>query len=339
MKNIHNNIYPWQVEKWQQCMAMRTRLPHAILLHGHAGIGKYQFAQAFIQSLLCQSPHADGKACGTCQNCHWFHEDAHPDFRLLTPEQEGDADTETESAKKKSKKKANISVSQIRELNDFVHLSSHKANGYKIVLIHPAETLNIASANALLKMLEEPAGNVIFVLIAHQTHKLLPTILSRCHKIAMPAPDVESASSWLNQQGVSEAQEKLAYFSNAPVLVMEQVAQKMPFDDICHGLAQAEKLDPTQLASQLTSTQVEAGLNALQKWLYDLIALKTGCELRYHLAYAQALRALANRVNLNGLFELQKKVAALKNLALHPLNHALQVECLLLEYAKLFSTK
>jgi DNA polymerase-3 subunit delta' len=334
-----NNIYPWQFEKWQQCTTMRARLPHAILLHGRAGIGKFHFAQALSQSLLCQSPQQSGHACGACQSCHWFKEDAHPDFRLLTPEQEGDADGETESSKKKSKKKSNISVAQVRDLNDFIQLSSHQAQGYKIVLIHPAEALNISSANALLKMLEEPASNVIFILVAHQIHKLLPTILSRCHQIAMPAPDVESAANWLSQQGVTQTKEKLAYFANAPMTLLEQVTQKMPFDEICGALAQGPKLDTAQLASQLTATQVEAGLNSLQKWLYDLISIKSGCELRYHLAYAQALQALAGKVNLNGVFELQKKVSALKNLALHPLNHALQVECLLLEYTKLFSTK
>lgn len=320
-------------------MAMCARLPHAILLQGRAGIGKYDFANALSQSLLCQSPQQDGHACGTCASCHWFSEETHPDFRLLTPEQEGEAEGEAESVKKKNKKKSNISIAQVRDLNDFIHLSSHKAQGYKVIVIHPAETLNIASANALLKMLEEPASNVVFILVAHQTHQLLPTILSRCHKIAMPAPDVSVAIDWLSHQGVSQAEEKLAYFSNAPVLLVAQLEQKTHFEEIWHALAQGSRLDPAQIASQLIGTQVEAGLSALQKWLYDLIALKSGCELRYHLAHAQALQQLASKVNLRSVFELQNKVSALKKMALHPLNHALQVECLLLEYTKLFVTK
>lgn len=190
---MQSNIFPWQQAVWQQFKGMRSRLPHALLLYGCTGIGKYQFARALSQSLLCATPTADGHACGACQSCHWFQENAHPDFRLLTPEIEGELDSDTETTKKKSKKKTNIAISQVRDLNDFMHLSGHQAHGYRVVLVHPAETLNLASANALLKMLEEPTENVIFILVAHQIHQLLPTILSRCQKIAMPMPDATTA--------------------------------------------------------------------------------------------------------------------------------------------------
>ncbi len=334
-----NNIFPWQSEKWRQCQAMREHLPHAILLHGRTGNGKYQFARALGQSLLCLTPNVDGHACGICQSCHWFQEEAHPDFRLLTPETEGDSESDSETSKKKSKKKTNIAISQVRDLNDFMQLSSHQANGYRVILVHPAEALNLASANALLKMLEEPTERVIFILVAHQIHQLLPTILSRCQKIAMPMPDATEAADWLRAQGMTEVETWLAYFSNAPVLLAEQQAQKKNLQEIWQAFAQGALLDPANVAAQLVSAQVEAGLNALQKWLYDLIALKSGCEVRYHLAHVQALQRLAVRVNLNAVFELQKRVLALKNLAVHPLNHALQIECLLFEYTKLFSVK
>lgn len=318
---------------------MRHRLPHAVLLHGRAGIGKYQFARTLSQSLLCTTPSVDGHACGSCQSCHWFQEDAHPDFRLLTPETEGESDAETESSRKKTKKKTNISVAQIRELNDFMQLSGHQANGYRVIMVHPAETLNIASANALLKMLEEPTDKVIFILVAHQIHQLLPTILSRCQKIAMPMPDTQVALNWLNAQGMTESEAWLAYFSNAPVLLIDQQSQGKNLQEIWQSLAQGAQLDPANVAAQLTGSQVEAGVSALQKWLYDLISLKSGCEVRYHLAHIPALQRLAARVNLDGLFALQKKVQSLKILALHPLNHALQMECLLLDYTKLFTAK
>lgn len=336
---MQNNIFPWQQAVWHQCKGMRSRLPHAVLLHGCTGIGKFQFARALSQSLLCATPTADGHACGACQSCHWFQENAHPDFRLLTPEIEGEFDSDTETTKKKAKKKTNIAISQVRDLNDFMHLTGHQAHGYRVILVHPAETLNLSSANALLKMLEEPTENVIFILVAHQIHQLLPTILSRCQKIAMPMPDTAKAVDWLHAQGVADAEVWLAYYANAPVLLAQQQTQKKNLQEIWHSLAQGAQLDPAGVAAQLFAAQVEFGLNTLQKWLYDLISLKSGCEVRYHLTHVQALQRLAARVNLNSVFEMQKKVMALKNLAFHPLNHALQIECLLLEYTKLFTAK
>jgi DNA polymerase-3 subunit delta' len=332
-------LLPWHQEVWKQCMAMRERLPHAILLHGRIGTGKYLFARTLSKALLCLHPQQSGLACEACSSCHWFNEESHPDFRLLSPETETDADVDAEGGKKKSKVKSNIAISQVRELADFVHLSSHKANGCKMILVYPAETLNAASANALLKVLEEPSENVIFILVAHKTHQMLPTILSRCQRIAMPVPDESMAITWLENQGIANAQNKLAYFSNAPVLMAEQSTSDTTFEEIWQSLSLGQHIDATNLAAQLVAINVETGLAALQKWLYDLIAIKSGCELRYHLMHRKALQRLADSVNLNNVFALEKKVAALKNVAFHPLNHTLQIESLLFEYMKLFSSK
>ena len=118
-------------------------------------------------------------SCGTCPSCLWFSEGNHPDFRVISPEDnETSDDTALSTAKKKTTKKSQISVAQIRALNDYLSLSSHQTNSRRIVLISPAETLNIASANALLKMLEEPPANTIFLLVSSQPQRLLATIIS-----------------------------------------------------------------------------------------------------------------------------------------------------------------
>ena len=93
-------IYPWQIKIWQLVNQDGKRRAHALLLHGRAGIGKYGFALEFCQAMLC--PHQDnfGYACGVCSSCNWFKEESHPDFRLLSPEQESEADEEGISAKK-----------------------------------------------------------------------------------------------------------------------------------------------------------------------------------------------------------------------------------------------
>ncbi|MEN9866892.1 MAG: polymerase delta subunit, partial [Pseudomonadota bacterium] len=79
-------LYPWQAAAWQQLQALRQRLPHAILLHGPAGIGKTRLAEYFAKSMLCEQPLADGHACGSCVSCGWFEQMNHPDFRRVRPE-------------------------------------------------------------------------------------------------------------------------------------------------------------------------------------------------------------------------------------------------------------
>ncbi len=332
-----NNIYSWQNSLWQQLQSNHQRLPHAILLHGRSGIGKYDFARHFSQSLLCTQRDDAGFACQQCASCNWFKEDSHPDFRLLSPEQEDDAEQEGAPAKK-TRKKTQISVSQIRDLNDFLGLSSHRSEGLRILLIHPAESLNTASANALLKMLEEPAAGVIFILVSHHLQRLMPTILSRCQKIPMPVPTGPQSLEWLEAQGVNNAALQLAYLDGSPIKVFNEQSQFEQFKEAWRLLALGNKLEPHLLAPMLIANSVESGIMALQKWLYDIVAVKLIGQIHYHLSYEKALQGLAEKVNLNRLFDLQKNLIEMRKLATHPLNHELQMENLLVEYTKAFKS-
>lgn len=332
-----NHIYSWQNSLWQQILTNHQRLPHAILLHGRSGIGKQDFARHLSQSLLCLQRDEGGFACQQCASCNWFKEDGHPDFRLLSPEQEDDAEQEGVAAKK-TKKKTQISVSQIRELSDFLGLSSHRSGGLRIIMIHPAESLNIASANALLKMLEEPAPGVLFILVSHHLQRLMPTILSRCHKIQMPVPTEAQALAWLNEQGVQNAAQQLKYLDGAPLKVFNEESQFEQFKDAWRLLALGSKLEPHLAAPILIANSVETGITALQKWIYDIVAIKLAGKTHYHLPYAKALQVLAEKVNLTRLFDLQDNLIEMRKLATHPLNHELQMESLLVEYTKAFKS-
>lgn len=333
-----NKLYPWQHGVWEQLTQDPSRQPHALLLHGRAGIGKFDFARYFSQSLLCLNNSATGHACGECASCHWFNDEGHPDFRLLSPEQENESEEEGTPAKK-TKKKTQISVAQIRELSSFLSLSSHRSGGVRVVLIHPAESLNVASANALLKMLEEPASGVIFILVAHQLQRLLPTIISRCQKVNMPIPSETQALAWLGEQNIPNAKQQLAYSDGSPLRVFVEQAQFAQLAEIWKQLVLGATLQPSTVAPMLQANSVETGIMALQKWLYDLAAIRLTKQTRYHLAQVNTLQVLADKVNLSALFQLQKKLDALRQLALHPLNHELQMETLLVDYTKLFVTK
>lgn len=333
--NKLNSIYPWQEALWKNLHQSQAKRHHAFLMHGRPGIGKYDFALSFSQSLLCSNKDALGHACQQCPSCHWFQDESHPDFRLIAPEQNDSTEDETVSTKK-IKKKTQISIAQIRELSDFLSLSSHQNNGLRIVLIHPAEGLNLASANALLKMLEEPMPDVLFILIAHQLQRLLPTIVSRCQQVKMPIPNEAQALAWLDANGVNHAAQQLSYMEGSPIKVLNEQSDYESLKQIWSQLAQGQRMEPHVAAPIVIASSVEAGVIAVQKWIYDLLAIKLSQQVRYHVSYANALQALAEKVNLSKLFEFQKKTIELRKLVMHPLNHELQMESLLLDYIKLF---
>lgn len=331
-------MYPWQSSLWQQLTIARGRLPHALLLRGSHGIGKFDFARALARSLLCQTPLANGHACSVCAACNWFSQGNHPDYRLLTPAQEGVASEEEPAAPVKSAKKSQISVSQIRELSSFLELSSHRGDGRRIVLIHPAEALNAASANALLKMLEEPPPDVIFILVSSQPQKLLPTILSRCQKVDMPSPEKTLALRWLEQKGVQNAGYFLGYASGAPLSALSDAEEGgIKRADAEKMLARGAQLDPFAAATLMVTHGMEAAIGILQKWIYDLTACHLADEIRYHERYAGALQALSKSVDLGLLLDFQRKLDEARKSATHPLNHELQLESLLLQYTQVFS--
>lgn len=331
--------YPWHAPTWQRLQQSRERRHHALLLRGKQGIAKLEFANMLAQSLLCQSPAVDGYACGRCISCNWFQLNSHPDYRLLTPEQETIDTGETASTSKKpARKSTQISVAQIRELVGFLELSSHQNDGGRVVVIHPADALNQTSANALLKMLEEPPANVIFILVTSHPQRLLPTIMSRCQQLEMPAPSVEEALAWLQQQGLQDAPYWLAYSGGSPLQAVDAAgAGNDRLQALAARFAQGNRLDPFAAASEFAAMKMEEIMVALQKWIYDLLAVRLNASLRYHARDAAALQALAKSVDLSALLAFQRQVDEARRSASHPLNNELQLEHLLLQYSKLFS--
>ena len=336
-----NNIYPWQFEIWQRLYKSRQSLPHALLLRGINGIGKLDFALTLAQALLCETPTSDGFACNACSSCGWFRQNNHPDYRLFCPEPETATDgvEEITSVSAKSAKKSKvIKIDQIRELSSFIELSSHRSTGLRVALIHPAESITAQAANALLKMLEEPPGDVIFILVSHQPQLLLPTIMSRCQKIDMSSPDTEVALHWLNAQGIDKASQYLSYAGGSPLAARDDVATSGQSSDLWLMLERGAKLDIFVTISLCLAQGMERAIVTLQKWIYDLIGCRLTGEIRYHIVHASALQGLSKSVDLNLLFVYQRKLDEARKSAHHPLNNELQLECILLLYTQLFVT-
>lgn len=325
-----SNIYPWQVNDWSRLQALRQRLPHGLLFKGAKGIGKFELAMTFAKSLLCQTPDEQHFACGQCPSCHWFEQGAHPDFRLLQSELESLDGEETESGKKPSKQ---ISVDQVRGLADFVGMSAHQG-AKRVVIIHPAETMNINAANALLKSLEEPPKDLLFILVSHKPQQLLATILSRCLSFALTAPDAEGAIQWLTGQGVKNPVQALAASGYSPLQAVNEQLGSEEREKLLQALRQPSALDVFALAEVLQKTEQVMVVQWLQQWSYDLSAMKLAGKLRYHLGDEALIKKLVEPIAPLNLARLQKLLVTAKREAQHTLNPKLFFESLLLNYCQ-----
>ncbi len=333
--------YPWHKDVWRRWNELRSRLPHAILLKGQQGIGKFDLAMRIAQSMLCEQPGADGSACEACPSCHWFQQKSHPDFRLLQPEALSETEDAGEDAGNK-KASRQISVSQVRTLSDFANLSSHRG-GHRVVVIHPAETMNASAANALLKTLEEPPGAMLIILVSHKPQQLLPTIISRCLTLAVPMPAREASIAWLKQQGIDAPTTMLAQAGFAPLQVVRALEEGPSGPDEHQGflreITQPADLDVYALAERLQRTEPPKVIHWLQQWCYDLGSVKLAGKVRYNTEQRELIEKLCARINVLDLMRYQKELLAAKREALHPLNPRLLFESLLLSYRQMMAAE
>lgn len=207
------------------------------------------------------------------------------------------------------------------------------------MLLQPAEALNAASANALLKTLEEPAAATVFILVTHNIDRLMPTIVSRCQKFALPLPAEKEALQWLQAEGIATPEDWLAEQGGAP-LAARDFAQTgaaesrdlllayLSRPDVSAALTSAEKLQKT------TPPDVTLWL---QRWLYDLLSVKYSGRVRYFPRYQNNLQALAARVQVPALLQSLKNTRERRAIASHPLAPRLFIEDMLLDYAALFA--
>lgn len=256
--------FPWQQQQWE--LMLRThregRLPHALLITGAEGLGKRRFADALAASLLCSSPDMHGTTCGACRGCDLSQAGTHPDLTFIGPEEPGKG----------------IPVDVIREFTSKESLTA-QAGGYKIVIIEPADAMNRAAANSLLKTLEEPGYSTFIVLISAQPGRLPATIRSRCRVLQMGMPDQEVARSWLSGQvaGLDPAL-LLALASGAPLkalaladaqLLELRVKLLSDFAAIVQGNA-----DPVTVAAAWCKLDQSLLLRWYSGWLIDSLRLK-----------------------------------------------------------------
>jgi DNA polymerase-3 subunit delta' len=317
-----------------------SRLPHALLIRGPAGIGKEALGHALAQALLCEKPTPDGIACGACSSCHWFANAAHPDFQAILPaaDQESGNDPE-EGAPKAREAKASpwISIEQVRALHDFIHVSSHRG-GRKIILVNPAEALNMAAANALLKNLEEPPAGIHFILISHRPQRLMRTIVSRCRQLVLRKPGSADAIAWLAGQGVRDPAVALAQASGAPLLALAMTAgdELAGRRELLQAIADAD-FDPLAVADSFKDLPLERFIRWMQKWTCDIVEQRMLGRIRYNPDLSHELAVIGRRVEPLAALRLHRKLVREQRNIHHPLNARLFMESVLFAYAALLN--
>jgi DNA polymerase-3 subunit delta' len=340
-----SSLYPWQHQAWAQLQQLQGRWPHAILLHGPDGIGKTIFAEWLAQSLLCESPKADGQACGTCLSCGWFAQYSHPDYRRLRPENletdESDSEeaTETKSATKTTKAPSKeIVINQVRNLADFMTMSTHR-QGRRVVVIYPADAMNIAAANALLKSLEEPGPNTVFILVTCHVDSLLPTLISRCRQFALTMPDIEQAMRWLSQQNMREPEQFLAEYGGAPLaaLAASQSDTHEQQQEFLRHLQRPDVDGALKIADKLHKSSIPLLISWMQRWLYDVFSYKLSGKVRYYPRYQKEIATIAAGVEMSALLALLDTNTQRRAVAEHPLSAKLLIEEMLLDYIGSFN--
>ncbi len=302
---------------------------HALLLQGPSGLGQYSLALELVRTWLCEDPQPHGP-CGQCAGCHAIDVRTHADLCVLMPETvmldlgwplPEKAQQEIDDKKRKASKE--IRVDALRDAVEFAQRTSARGRG-KVVLVYPAERMNPIAANTLLKTLEEPAGDVRFVLASEAAHQLLPTIRSRClaHTLAWPEP--EQALAWLQAQEVAPA--------DAAVLL--RAAGGRPEDALRWAQAGLTARHWSELpkalargeAATLAEWSPAQAIDALQKVCHDLLSVAAGGTPRF---FALAdLPATMAPTGLQALATWWRELADALRTADHPFNSGLMMEAL-----------
>ena len=315
---------PWIAAQTRQLLAQRG---HAWLLHGPSGLGQYPLALSMVQAWLCETPGPDG-ACGVCGSCHAIAVRTHADLCVLMPETQMmelgwplSEKAQAEIDDKKRKPSREIRVDAMRDAVEFAQRTSARGRG-KAVLVYPAEQMNAITANALLKTLEEPAGDVKFVLASESAHQLLPTIRSRCLGHSMVWPDVKESLAWLQERGVAAPQAQL----------LLKATGGRPDDALAFAASgrdpNAWRMFPQAMAhgdvAAVKDWSVQNIVDAQHKLCHDLMARQAGAAPRFFAA--EDLSSLV--VTMAPLSAWSKSLSKAMRTMDHPFNAGLMQEAL-----------
>lgn len=324
-------FYPWQQELASSWLSNKDRFAHAWLIHGNSGIGKTQFALAAGASLLCETP-VNSLACGKCQSCNWVVNTNHPDIKRIRPDamaiaEYGEDAISADSTADLKKPSNEIRIAQLRALNNWFNIATHKS-GNRVAIIYPANAMNLITANALLKILEEPPEKTVFLLVSNHIDKLLPTIISRCRRLPIPMPDTETSINWLQKSNINQPYDWLAATGNAPINALELAKNnENPYpewlEEVLHQIRnQTRNPDISDLVDKLSKEKNSVWIETLLKFLFDTQLIANGMNAKYYpsLDMLNDIVVNSNSKSISNTYKWLLKQNLVSN---HPLNHKL----------------
>lgn len=324
---------PWLAAPLRQ--ALQTQRAHALLVHGPQGVGQFEMALTLANAWLCESVSSDiaTRPCGHCASCLLVRARSHPDLLVLVPEalreelgwnadeasEEGGSGRGEASGKRKPSK--DIRVEEVRRIVTFAQTTAARSLG-KVVVVYPAERMNGVSANALLKTLEEPPGNLRFVLAGSSVDALLPTIRSRCQAVRLGIPETSVAAAWLQAQGITQPEVLLAAAGGQPEEALRWFREGLD--------AQAWLALPEQLArgdaAGLPAWPLPRVVDMLFKVCHDAMRSAVGAAPRYFPA-----ASMGQKVCSAALTRWYRELCRIARHAEHPWQAALTIEMLVMQ--------
>lgn len=317
--------YPWLESAWSEFAERvgQKRVPHALMISGQDGLGADTLAKAFAQLMLCISP-LESIACGKCRACQLQSLGSHPDLLWIEPEEVG----------------KQIKIDQIRKVTEFVSKTAQQG-GKKVVVVTPTESMNTNSSNALLKSLEEPAGDTVLILVTFQESQILPTIKSRCARVILVPPKFSVAESWLNENNHAAAIPFLGEAGGAPLKCVEwtqsdyieQRAKALS----CLELLASQARGPIGSVGQLGGMKAQTLMELMLNLVDSLITVKLAPETERATQRGEAIQSLLSvmhRVPGSMLFRFRERLCEqkLKLIRNTNLNETLFVEELLMDW-------
>lgn len=307
-------------------LALQLTRSHALLLHAGVPTGQFELAMSLAQAWLCEQ--ADRAPCGRCTSCRLARQRTHPDMRVIVPESmrvefgwTTDDDPLSRSGAKPSRE---IKVEQVREAIEWSQRSAGSARGRALVL-YPAQALNMAAANALLKTLEEPPGALRIAMAGGDPERLLPTIRSRVQRVPVQPPDRASALAWLKQQGVQHGEQALAVAGGSPLAALALLEAGVTDDDL-DAMPRAVAVGDAQ---RLVGKPLPLVIELLLRLAHDAMAQAVGAGPRFF-GTAQLPRA----VSLGALQAWREELLRVARHDEHPWNAPLLVEALVTNGAR-----
>ncbi|WP_286035000.1 DNA polymerase III subunit delta' [Megamonas hypermegale] len=288
-----------QIKNDLRQLLAEKRLPHALLFTGIEGIGKNLTAKVLAKVLFCSG---EEKPCNICPSCRAFDAQNHPDFYYLEPE--GKAN--------------NIKIEQIRQMQSQIALSPYLADK-RVVIINDAETMNEAAENSLLKTLEEPTGDVVFILVTANKDLLLPTILSRCMKLYF-APLSEDEIKIILKSKYAVEEDKATVIAKLSGGSMKRAISFLDDDNfnLCQNAMDflskdLNAKDIWQISDEFSAmdkAKIKQWADFLQMIIRDLLLLQAGADdnLLYNRDKKDVLDKLIVNFSLNRLFNCQNLI-------------------------------